>query len=327
MKKSRDTDKKRSKSDGGESRDDDMKKMREKWKRQQARKEGGEADFTWIKFKRGRNKIRILPRPGTGQFYLEAPKHFRVGPDQVGVRCIDPSAVDEKNGRPKPTTKCPVCKEFIRKQRAINAKYERGSEKGTKLWSKAFKKYAPSGTCLMNVLDEAGTVLKLSAGPMIMEQLLSYFFDDEGEVGDFTAVDTGRWISVKKIGEGRRTKYACRVLEGVDDISDRWDELQEQLHDLEEAAGEILSAEDVKAIMEGDGEGAAADTGSDDDDEDDAEESADRESDGGDDDDGYPDDDDSGDDDSDEDASDDDDDDDGDDDEGSHRSRRSSRRR
>lgn len=270
MNKSKDTKK-------VDARDEDLERMRRRFKQQQARKEGGsdEGDSSWLKLQPGRNMVRVLPRPGTSQFYIEAPVHYRVGPDQATVRCIDPEAIDDKNGRPKPQTRCPVCKKFVREQRAINSKYERGSERGKEKWLAALHAYSPKGRSIMNVLDKDGSVKKMSAGPMIMEQLLSYYFEEDSEIGDFTALDSGRWMKIKRVGEKRNTKYEVRPSTDTEDITDRWDEIKEQLHDLDAACGEMLSAEEIKAVMEGSRD---EDDASDDDDEGSAEDASDDES-------------------------------------------------
>jgi len=113
----------------------------------------------------------------------------------------------------------------------------------------------------MNVVTDQGDVKILACGEQIMEQLLTYFFEEDSEVGDFTDPESGRWMNIKRTGKGkgdRQTKYIVRPGASSDSL-DQWDEVKEMLHDLDKAAGELKSVEAVKALLEGDDEAASDD--------------------------------------------------------------------
>jgi len=249
----KDKSKKKSKSGG----DDDLRKMRERHQRLKERSEnpgggGGEKRFDELKV--GKNLRRVLPRLVDGkinpQFYTESLMHFKVGPNQWTVRCIGDKFIDKKSGRPTPGTPCPICKKFLKEQDRVNSEYGKGDEEGKHEWKKAKEAYCPRVRYYFNVIDGEGEVKLHSCGDQIMEQLLGYFFEDDSDVGDFTAVDGGSWMNFKRIGDGRNTKY--KVFPGDPaPIEDQWDTVKDMLHDLEAAKGEVRTAEQIVNIMKG----------------------------------------------------------------------------
>jgi hypothetical protein len=235
---------------------DDLKKMRERHNRLKERSEnpggGGEKRFDELKV--GKNLRRVLPRVVNGkinpQFYTESLMHFKVGPNSWTVRCIGDKFIDPKTGRPTKGTPCPICKKFLKEQDRINNEYGRGSQEGTAEWRIAKEAYCPRVRYYFNVLDPDGNTKLHSCGDQIMEQLLGYFFEDDSDVGDFTALDAGSWLNFKRVGDGRNTKYKVYPGESSD-LSDQWDSLTESLVDLEEARGELRTADDITDIMKG----------------------------------------------------------------------------
>lgn len=277
----KDKSKKKSKSSG----DDDLKKMRERHNRLKEKSEGGgggSGEKKYDELKVGRNNRRVMPRivddKVIPQFYTESFMHFKVGPNQWTVRCIGDKFIDKKTGRPTPGTPCPICKKFLKEQDRINGEHEKGDPEGKTLWKEAKDKFCPRVRYYFNVLTPDGDILLHSCGDQIMEQLLGYFFEDDSDVGDFTAIDGGCWLNFKRIGDGRNTKY--KIFPGDPaPIEDQWDQIKEMLLDLEAARGEIRSAESITNIMKGvkdddggDDDGSEDDDGSDADEEDDDDE-------------------------------------------------------
>ena len=255
--------------------------MRDAYKRSKQRRGGGGAgkkDFD--KFKDGNNRRRFLPVPGSRKFYTEGLTHFNMGPDHKrAFRCIDEAAIDSDSGLPTEGTKCPSCAKFVKLQAKINGKYKKGDKRGQRRWLDAKEEYVPRRQFYSNTLlkDEDGDLeLKITVyGPQIWGQLMGYYVDeDDSNVGDFTKPASGRWMNVKRdnTGRGRRNvDYTVYPGEKVFDISDIWEEVKGNLHDLEAAAGKILSREKVLAIMSGEDD---EERGSDDDDDDDDEDTS-----------------------------------------------------
>ena len=253
MKKS---DKKSKNHSGG----DDLDEMREAFRRHKNRaKGGGGGKNDWDKLGDGKNLRFILPIPGERKFYTEGYVHFRVGPNERALRCLDEDHVDPDKGLPTSGTKCPRCKRFLREQARINSEYERGDEDGRAEWSRAKDKYVPRHQFYSNVLredDDGDFEVKILAyGPQVWGQLMNYYLGDDTDVGDFTRVDgEGRWMNVKKESKGGRSRknieYKVYPVDGPD-ISDAWGSIKEQLHDLGAAPGQLLSKEEFVAIEKG----------------------------------------------------------------------------
>lgn len=239
---------------------DDLDEMRDAYRRHKSNaKGGGSSKSDWDKLGDGKNMRRILPREGDRKFYTEGWTHFNVGPNQRAVRCIDEGHINVDKGLPESGTKCPLCKKFLREQSRINSEYQKGDEDGRAEWKRAKDKYVPRHQYYSNVLcedDEGDFAVKILAfGAQIWGQLLNFYLGDDTNIGDFTHPESGRWMNLKKekkSGRDRRNvEYKVFPADEQQDISDAWDDIKEALHDLEAAPGQILSADEVVAIMKG----------------------------------------------------------------------------
>lgn len=202
----------------------------------------------------GKNLRRILPRPGHALYYVTNHLHFRMGPDErTTLRCIaEPHHFHPVNGRPEPTTTCPVCKRFIREQARLNATYPRGDAESKALWAKAKAQFAPKTRHLFNVLTPEGDVKVHGCGDMIMLQLHGYFHEtQDSQVGDFTDIESGRWMNIVRTGKAMLTKYVVRPGASTQDITEEWPQIQTMLHDLDKAAGDLLSPAQIEGILKG----------------------------------------------------------------------------
>lgn len=239
--------------------DDDLDEMREAFKRhKEGRKGGGSSKSDWDKWEDGKNLRRFLPRPGSRKFYTEGWTHFGVGPNNRAVRCVDEAHIHPDRKLPVSGTKCPRCKRFLREQSRINSEYQKGDEEGQAEWGRAKQKYVPRHQFYSNTLredDEGEFEVKITNyGPQIWGQLMNYYVGDDSNVGDFTNVKSGTWLNVKKESKGGRSskniEYKVFPVEGPD-ISDAWSTIKEALHDLDAAAGKVISVEEFTAIENG----------------------------------------------------------------------------
>ncbi len=246
-----------------------MRRAYEKNKEAADRRGSGSDDWKerTLELKIGSNVLFFLPRPGSAQFYTEALTHFKQGPDgKRVVRCI--GELNDK-GRPIDGTKCPICRKFLSEQEYVNGKYPRGSEDGKAAWKRIAQKYLPNMRYYANVLTSEGEVKLLPYGPQIQEQLMAYFFETDSEVGNFTDLREGRWMNVRcksKLDErgkkSRNTKYEVRPSD-TQNLLERelsktgkrrpsiWKQVKPLLHDLDAAAGKILTKDEILAIMRG----------------------------------------------------------------------------
>jgi hypothetical protein len=229
-----------------DARDAVLKQMKQKAKELKDRSEGkGGGGNIWDELQYGKNLRRILPPADLSpQFYYEAPQHFRVGPDEKTVRCIGDG--------------CPICKRFEREVARINKKYGRGDEAGKAAYRDAANAFKAKARYFMNVINvgktgDRNTVLVLGVGEQTLQPLLQYYFDDETGCGDFCDPETGRTMIIEKTGNPKKpkqTRYTVRMTEAAKPLAN-WDALREDLHDLEKAAGPLLSSAKIEAILEG----------------------------------------------------------------------------
>lgn len=256
----------------------DLEDMRDAFRRHKERsKGGGSSENAWDKLGDGKNMRRVLQRPGEKKFYTEGWTHFNVGPNQRAVRCIDEAKINVDRGLPESGTKCPLCKKFLREQSRINSEYQKGDEDGRAEWKRAKDKYVPRHQYYANVLvaddDDDVEVKILAFGTQVWSQLLNYYLGDDTAIGDFTHPKSGRWMNIKKEKKGgrdrRNIEYKVFPASESSDISDAWDDIKEALHDLDAAAGKILSKDEIIAIMKGVDLNKGSDSDDDDDDEDD----------------------------------------------------------
>lgn len=227
----------------------------------------GDGEGSYYKLEDGKNVVRIMPVKDCAQFYIERMVHFRIGPQQKTVLCVG--------------EKCPICKKYTKEVASINAKYGRGDEKGKRLWKQVTGDLKAKNRYYMYAWnpDQPSTAVKvLSCGDMIMHPMLNYFFDEE-ECGDFTAKKTGRNVIIDKTGAKMSTEYGVRMSTSAKNIlNEQWATLVAQTGTAEElakVAGEVLSPEAIRGLMDGiDPEESEDedDDASDDDDEDETEE-------------------------------------------------------
>jgi hypothetical protein len=257
MAKMEKTSKKRRTDDSGSDLDD----MREAFKHHKERSKGGggSGKNDWDKLSDGKNLRRVLPRPGQKKYYTEGWTHFNVGPNNRAMRCNDEAHINVDKGVPEAGTKCPLCKKFLREQARINSEYQKGDEDGQAEWKRMKDKYVPRHQYYSNVLvkdDEDDFVVKILAfGAQVWGQLMNFYLGDDTSIGDFTDPESGRFMNIKKVHKGGRDKrnvgYEVFPASDSSDISDAWDDIVEQLHDLDAAAGKVLSNDEVIAIMKG----------------------------------------------------------------------------
>lgn len=253
----------------------DLDDMREAFRKHKERKTGG-GDNDWDKLGDGKNMRRVLPRPGAKKFYTEGWTHFNVGPNNRAVRCIDESKINVEKGLPESGTKCPLCKKFLREQSRINSEYQKGDEDGRTEWKRAKDKYVPRHQHYANVLvaDKDGDVeVKILAfGTQVWSQFMNFYLGTEdSDVGDFTDIESGRWVNVKKEKKGRdrrNVEYTVLPRSESEDISEAWEQIKEALNDLEAAAGKLMSKDEILAVMKGVDPNKGSDSDDDDEDED-----------------------------------------------------------
>jgi hypothetical protein len=259
--------------------DDDLDDMRESFKRHKERSSGGGGGGKndWDKLGDGKNMRRVLPRPGEKKFYTEGWTHFNVGPNNRALRCIDEDHINQERGLPESGTKCPLCKKFLREQSRINSEFQKGDEDGQAEWKRAKDKYVPRHQFYSNVLvadDDGDVEVKILAfGTQIWGALMNYYLGDDTAIGDFTDPKSGRWVNIKKVHKGGRDRrnigYEVFPKGDSEDISDAWDDIKDAMHDLDAAAGKLMSKDEVLAIMKGVDLDKGSDDGDDDDDDDD----------------------------------------------------------
>lgn len=241
--------------------DTDLEDMRDAFKRHKERPRGGAGKSDWDKLKDGKNMRRVLPRPNLRKFYTEGWTHFDVGPNNRAVRCIDEDGIDVERGLPKPGTKCPMCKKFLKEQDRVNGEYAKGDKEGHAEWKRVKDRYAARHQYYANVLrvdeeDEENVEVKILAfGAQVWGALMNYYLGDDTNIGDFTDPEGGRWLNIKKNKKGGRDRrnvgYEVFPATDTEDISDSWDDIKEALHDLDAAVGKILTKDEVIAIQKG----------------------------------------------------------------------------
>ena len=184
--------------------------------RQVAESMGGDGG-EWLKLKAGKNRVRLLPsRTEDGSFFYSSLLHFGFsdGTERRAYPCM--RALGE--------SKCPVCQVIAVHQDDTNPDVRN-----------AVKNLSPKKRFIMNVIDraeEGGGVKLLSAGPMIMKDILAIFRDPDFE--DITDPEEGRDITIDKEGSGMNTEYAARP--GAKQSSVGMKDWHKHLFDLKESA-------------------------------------------------------------------------------------------
>lgn len=157
-------------------------------------------DTFWFKAPSGQGKtwgksyVRVLPAHANmaGCFYWGVPIHFSIGPGQQNLPCPRRAF-----GQP-----CPVC--------------QHGFSVRGKISDEEFRGYMPSWQAYMNVvvLNEDGApkedpprVRVWSVSKKVLDMLLNDF----EETGDFTDLESGRDVEVRRRGELFETEYRIKV--------------------------------------------------------------------------------------------------------------------
>lgn len=184
----------------------------------------------WLKFKDGKNKIRVLPPwSEEGMFYLKGGLHygFSIGGRDRALAC----PVIGKRG------KCPVCiavaaakdggedyKKFIDRVR-VKIKY----------WVNVINRADKNAAVHMIGLSKKAW--KLIAGPM----------NDEDDPVDATDPEEGFDMIIEKSGSGMMTRYEERMSPRPTPIGN--DDWAENLHDLDKEVLEWMSYEEMAKIL------------------------------------------------------------------------------
>ena len=166
-------------------------------------------DTFWFKAPSGQGKtwgtsyVRILP-PHTnmsGCFYWGVPIHFRVGPSNQILPCP----------RKAFNQPCPVC--------------QRGFDQRAKISEDEFRGYMPSWQAYMNVvvLNEDGSPAE--DPPRVRTWSLSrkwfdMILEEADQAQDFTELEGGRDVVVKRRGEERQTDYRIKFASKPSEFAD-----------------------------------------------------------------------------------------------------------
>lgn len=179
----------------------------------------------------GDSYIRILPswQGEDGDFRLNTPTHYRVGPNSRTVPCL--KQFNEN---------CPMCQRADKLAGSSNASDQK----------KAFE-MMPKVRVLMNVLpdnDPNGEIKIWSVSPTMFSDLLGYYTNTGW--GDFTDPKTGYCITVNSRKDGAIIKYSFTPDRDSTRIGKKgW---RESLHDLDrELQKNRKSRAEAIAIMRG----------------------------------------------------------------------------
>ena len=150
--------------------------------------EGGKGN-TW-----GKQFVRIFPPHLSmdGSFFWGTPIHFKVGPGQQNLPC--PRRAFEQ--------RCPIC--------------EKGFELRNKGQEDAFKSLMPSWQGYMNIvtLNEDGTATEDPPRLRVWStnrKVIDMLMDEMEEHGDFTDLEKGRDVEIRRRGERFKTEYKIRL--------------------------------------------------------------------------------------------------------------------
>lgn len=224
----------------------DITKMKEKLSKRQHEKDSQGRSF-W-KPEDGRNRIRILPPKGDdGEFSKEVSRHFNVAKFPMNCR----KDLDKK---------CPICDAVA----SLFATKDPGD-------MELAKKIRAKKQWVMNIVDVKNSDKKplvFWSGPMIYDQILSYFADDEW--GDISDPKKGYDLIIEKTGEGLDTDYKLRTAKDSTELEDS-KKLTKASSDLNDLV-EYPSEKEMENALNGQGSG---DDSSDDDEEDDEDEDED----------------------------------------------------
>lgn len=205
----------------------DLEALKKKYKEVKD-KVGG--DFTFYRLSDGDNLIRLLPPWKEGvSFYKELRQHYGVGVDKKQVLCLRMKGEE-----------CPIC-EFV------SALYQSGDPDDAEMAGNL----SASTRYNFNVIarsDEAAGPQILTTGPLIFRDFLRFIVDPDW--GDLTDPEQGFDITINRTGKGLHTKYAVTPKRNPSPVGNaEWLEKMTDLDKLER----FVSAEDMKAILYGEG--------------------------------------------------------------------------
>ena len=188
-----------------------------------------------------------------GEFYKEVAYHRAIGPQSKFVMC--PKGI----GKP-----CPICEQVdVLRKKGLDLR-KKDEAKGIEFLKKQVDPLKASPRFFMNAvaLTSAGAVQThkdgkgkaaekpevLAVGPMVMEQVLAAFVEDEADIcGAFWEKKNRYDFLIKKTGQGLSTSYVVTPTRKYASVD------TEKLvpHDLDDAFGEPLGYEELKAILNG----------------------------------------------------------------------------
>lgn len=209
--------------------------------------EDGSDDFDQLEF--GKNPRRFFPRPGIDQFFLETTGHYLSG---QWLRCLTTSFTGKNSSIPALDTVCPACRRFNRERIRVNRKFKRGSDEGKEAYKAVAKEWGPKVQYFANVCnpDEDEPEIKtLRFGPQLLTCLLTEYVDANVE---FFHPRRGRTMIIKKTKTGPDTnnvEYTVIRGERRQDITEAWEQVKGQLPDLDAAAGEIMTSEEMEKLI------------------------------------------------------------------------------
>ena len=232
-----------------------VEKAHARLKKLQDKKGGGDFPFNFLDIQDGTNIIRIFKswnynNDSEAEFYKELPYHRAVGPEEKQVKCR--GAI----GKP-----CPVCEEYVRLKAKAATLKDVNKEKADAAYKKAAA-FKARPKFFMNAvrLTKDGVIGKdgeapvkpevLSAGPMIMDGVLSQFVDDEADIGGKFWEEGSQYdFVIKRSGEKLSTNYEVKPTKKYLEVDTS--ELESAVHNLDELFAEFPSYEEIKAIMNG----------------------------------------------------------------------------
>lgn len=203
----------------------DLEKMKRRMDEIQRRKEGGGDKY--FKSVEGKNRIRILPPKGEdGDFCKEARLHYGLSEKPFGC----PRDLGKE---------CPACN--------LARKLFKSTDPGD---VQLARKLNAKLRFYCNVIDRKSEDPKpqiFSFGPMIHDQVLAYFADDEW--GDITDAKKGYDLIIERTGTDLETKYTIRTAKepsAVEDIK----ALMKKYHDLDEEIS-YLDEDEINEVLQG----------------------------------------------------------------------------
>lgn len=221
--------------------------------------DGGDGNF--LKWERGKNVRRFFPRydpkrksrlyQSEDTFYVEACSHF-FGGVPGGIRCLTTKWGGRNENTPSFDTKCPLCRKRNQLVAKVNKKYQRGSEKGKAAYKSVLEEYGARVRYLavgFDPTDEEPEVGIITFGPQILTQLLVEYTEHGIHFFDVVKGRAMHIVQKHKGGDPRNVEYSVTRGSKREDITEIWEQVREDLPDLEAVAGATMSVEEIEALM------------------------------------------------------------------------------